>query len=368
MDKNTFTKQDSMRIKGIAVILLMFYHCFVSDKVFTKYEIAFFPLTKGIAGVFTDYFKICVPIFAFISGYGLYKSFSQIVPERKEIEKWTMTRIWKLMSGFWFVLVCTWALCQIIDGMPQKVYFEEGGVRGILYMLLEATGFARLFGGKVFTVTWWYIGAAVFFILLVPLLMAAVRHVGWGITCALIILLPRIFLVGFPGSMNPYSFLMAFAGGMIFSEMGLFEKLDKICLVKNKKTDGAIQFLIALGILLASILVYERMTWKVVWEIPFMVCPVIFFCFCRKYVIHIPVLKDILWYLGKHSMNMFLIHSIIKNRYLSEFLYSFRYYWLIPFVLLAISLVFSIVLEWVKKAVRYDAGMNKLLTYLVRMI
>lgn len=368
MEKNAFTKQDSMRIKGIAIILLMFYHCFVSDKIFTKYNITFFPLTKEIADVFTDYFKICVPVFAFISGYGLYRSYSQINKERTEISKWTLTRSLKLLSGFWFVYICTLILGQMIDNMPQRVYFKEGKVRGVIYMLLDATGFAKLFGSKTVTVTWWYIGAALLFILLVPILMGASRRGGWGITCAMIILIPRVFKVGFPGSMNPYSFLLAFAGGMIFAEVGVFEKLDAIHLVKSRKLDEVLKFIIAVIILAASVLVYERMTWGLIWEIPFAVCPIIFLCFCRKYVIRIPLLKNILWYLGKYSMNMFLIHSILKNRYLKPFLYSFRYYWLIPLVLLAISLAFSVGLEWIKKVVRYEKGINKLLTYLIRVI
>ena len=61
-----------------------------------------------------------------------------------------------------------------------------------------------------------------------------------------------------------------------------------------------------------------------------------------------------LGFLGKHSMNIFLIHSFYRDVFFHEFTYSFYYAWLDYIVLTAISLVTSIVLEWFKKLIRYE--------------
>ena len=53
-------------------------------------------------------------------------------------------------------------------------------------------------------------------------------------------------------------------------------------------------------------------------------------------------------------MNIFLIHSFYRDVFFHEFTYSFYYAWLDYIVLMAISLVTSIVLEWFKKLIRYE--------------
>ena len=77
-------------------------------------------------------------------------------------------------------------------------------------------------------------------------------------------------------------------------------------------------------------------------------------CFCRKYIVIIPGLQKLLMFLGRHSMNIYLIHNVLKNRYLMDVLYHFRHFLLIPLVLLIISLIGSICIEWLKKITGYD--------------
>lgn len=366
--QTAFTKDDSMKLKGIAIIFLVVYHCFVSEKVFTEYNINCFPMTQETAIYLTKYFKACVSIFTFISGYGLYQSYSKVPQERKENREWALSHIIKLLSGLWFVYIFVIVFGQIADGLFVRKYFKEGIVRGILYVFLDMNGMAKLFESPTITGTWWYMGAAVFFILMVPILKAASQKAGWFITCSVIVFLPRVLTIGFPGSMNPYSFLTTFISGMIFSEFDIFKRLENIHLMKNRKADEIFKFIASLLILWFSCLAVLRLAWKTAWEISYTVCPVIFICFCWKYIIRIPILKNILWYLGKYSMNIFLVHSILKNRYLRTFLYSLRNYWLIPLALLIISLIISVFTEKIKKIIRYDKGISKLCVYANKLL
>lgn len=60
-------------------------------------------------------------------------------------------------------------------------------------------------------------------------------------------------------------------------------------------------------------------------------------------------------------MNIFLIHNFIRILWYYDFTYSFRYWWLITIVLLTISILLSILVEQLKKFIKY----NEAVTWLV---
>ena len=74
----------------------------------------------------------------------------------------------------------------------------------------------------------------------------------------------------------------------------------------------------------------------------------------------IPLISNVLMFIGKHSMNIFLFHTFIRSYLFSEFTYSFHHFALITLVLLLVSLAVSAVLELIKKY----SGYNKLVSYL----
>lgn len=138
MKKNntaSFSKEDSLALKGIAILMLMFYHCFVTGKNITQYEVNIFPLTFVFANKLVSYFKICVPIFAFISGYGLLQSYQKSQDSRPT--KWQITRIVKTLSGFWFLLAALLFAMQLHSGYIGRAYFRKGIVKGFVYLVLE---------------------------------------------------------------------------------------------------------------------------------------------------------------------------------------------------------------------------------------
>ena len=83
--------------------------------------------------------------------------------------------------------------------------------------------------------------------------------------------------------------------------------------------------------------------------------------FANKYLKRIPILNRALMYIGNHSLNIFLIHTFIRYEYLNDFTYSFKYALLIPFILLAISFALSVAVELLKKLIRYDKFVSKII-------
>ena len=116
-------------------------------------------------------------------------------------------------------------------------------------------------------------------------------------------------------------------------------------------------------IFLFGLIVYitQRLGRKYLWEFNYCIAPVIVILFCNRYFRRIPILNYALMYIGSHSLNIFLIHTFIRWVYLKDFIYSFKYAILIPFVLLAITLAISIFVELLKRLVRYDKLVSKLI-------
>ena len=120
----TLTRQDSLVLKGIAILFLIIYHCFVNEEIFSKYDVDFRPLGQYFVLRVNPWFKTCICIFAFISGYGLLKSYGPDKNHsREDTVKWVSTRCIKTLSGFWVAWVILLIVCQAAVGYPGAVYF-----------------------------------------------------------------------------------------------------------------------------------------------------------------------------------------------------------------------------------------------------
>ena len=62
----------------------------------------------------------------------------------------------------------------------------------------------------------------------------------------------------------------------------------------------------------------------------------------------VPVVKQILGFLGKHSMNIFLVHTFFYLIIWRKYVYYFEYAIITFIVLLSMSLAYSVILELAK--------------------
>lgn len=76
----SFDRKQTNISKGVAVLLLLWHHLFFNSE--TKYD-QFTSLFSfhgvPIECLLADFCKVCVAIFLFLSGYGLYKSYCQYI-------------------------------------------------------------------------------------------------------------------------------------------------------------------------------------------------------------------------------------------------------------------------------------------------
>ena len=157
--------------------MMLMHHLFLKGR-FEKYPVVFSRFTAAQIINIANYCKLCVSIFAFISGYGLYKSYKA---KKTSTQKWVISRYIKTFSGYW-VVVLSWLICWPINNRPFKVYgFEKSTLYGIWNMGVELIGIThpvQTDSPLSMLGTWWYMGACLAFIFLSPLLFGLLDRFG----------------------------------------------------------------------------------------------------------------------------------------------------------------------------------------------
>ena len=356
-----FTKEHTMQMKGIAIIILLFHHCFLNaqrwatvpyEKLATTkgwgyYPISFAPFSSHTIQYLASFSKICVAMFVFMTGYGMWVSYES-QKKKTTMSNYIKKRMVTLMTGFLIIFVVT-EILAIPTGRFIEVYGHD--FRSVVYMIIDALGLAKLLGTPLFCLTWWYMSLAIVLIMIFPFVHSMMEKYQWIVVVASIIV-PRA--CGFGQSTDLFRYLLAYTLGMYFAQHDLLARIKERFMEQNMA--GKLLSLIVSLIGLAVIIKCRQNAW-IGWKyLDF------WDGFAAMYVIVISYIYILngkwivkgLGFLGKHSMNIFLIHSFYRDVFFHEFTYSFYYAWLDYIVLMAISLVTSIVLERFKKLIRYE--------------
>lgn len=356
-----FTKEHTMQMKGIAIIILLFHHCFLNtqrwatvpyEKLATTkgwgyYPISFAPFSSHTIQYLASFSKICVAMFVFMTGYGMWVSYESH-KKKTTMSNYIKKRMVTLMTGFLIIFVVT-EILAIPTGRFIEVYGHD--FRSVVYMIIDALGLAKLLGTPLFCLTWWYMSLAIVLIMIFPFVHSIMEKYQWIVVVASIIV-PRA--CGFGQSTDLFRYLLAYTLGMYFAQHDLLARIKEKFMEQN--VAGKLLSLIVSLIGLAVIIKCRQNAW-IGWKyLDF------WDGFAAMYVIVISYIYILngkwivkgLGFLGKHSMNIFLIHSFYRDVFFHKFTYSFYYAWLDYIVLMAISLVTSIVLEWFKKLIRYE--------------
>ena len=66
-------KKDTLAVKGIAILCMLFHHLFDKGSRYTIYHFSGLILNQSITRQIASDCQVCVAIFAFLSGYGMTK-------------------------------------------------------------------------------------------------------------------------------------------------------------------------------------------------------------------------------------------------------------------------------------------------------
>lgn len=346
-----FDKCSSQAMKGIAILMMLMHHMYLSRDRFEGFQVSFAPFAEQTILYLSSTSKICVAIYALISGYGLYLSYKK---SHDTSCRWTAKRLIKTMSGFWIIWIIAAIIFQVMFGYVQRVYFTDGNwIKSLAEMGLDFLGLAKLFGTATMNGTWWYMSVAVIFVICVPLIMK--NEECMVLILAMLAIIPRMLSLQVMGKTEIYAFLPTFLMGMCVAKYGLYDRWFQIW---NHGMKKVVKFLLELVVLYALYKAYGNLPGSIYSEIRWGIFPVIVIAFCSEFITVIPGIRQVFTFIGKHSMNIFLVHTFLRQYFWKEFIYSFGNFAVNVTVLFLISLLISIVLEWLKKITGYNRAVQ----------
>lgn len=239
---------------------------------------------------------------------------------------------------------------MIYSGEPAKVY--GSGLKGICYFIIDALGMAYLFETPSLVGTWWYMSLAFTLIVVLPILIKIYNQIGFIYMMILFSLLSRQLALT---DSTLIKWLPATLLGIWFADKNLLVKIKEYKILSNPTANKCIKFVIELFLLFACYRFRQSGLANTLFELKDGVIPVIIIIFLYEFIKPIKFVNTALEFIGKYSMDIFLIHTVIRANCFRQFTYSFKYPIVIVAVLLVISLIIAIILETLKKLCKYDS-------------
>ncbi len=354
---DVFSKKDTLTVKGVAIIFLVFYHCFSSVDRLCGYNVDFGLLSQKNAMYIFESMNICVGMFAFLSSYGLtrgiiqkYKSFDL---NKNDISVFLVKRTVSLLGSFFIPYI----IC-VVPTLLLTSYNPYGdGIGFVLNLAADMFGIAGLIGSKMMIGTWWYMSFAFVIIFLVPFTIKLYKH--FGIFCTVpFILVPILLNQDFfsaGGLQNMTRWLLTIPLGVIMADLEIFERLKKCSVTHNKYVSKLIKFVV-LTVLLAALVIFRRSDWCKSYFYYFIssLLPVFFIYWLYEFICGVPVINHILGFLGKHSSNIFFIHTFVRLVWFKDAAYSIGNCLAIFGFVFGISLVLSFFVFFLQWFIRWN--------------
>lgn len=356
-----FNVYNSNCLKGIAIIMLIIHHCFLSPKRYAGQTLTFL-IPEGYINYVALFFKICVCLFAFISAYGITKKMMTVpVTDTKNlqisIKNIITSRIVKLLGSFIFVFLLVDLFALFYEPSRFAEVYGSAFPDAIANFVLDALGLAEILGTPTFLGTYWYYSLAIILIIVCPLMYLLAKKIGAFPFLALMAVINFTFAFG---NRNIWHYVLCISTGVVCAMGNTITKLVYYKISRNPVTNGILKFATEAALLFILMILRESSLKGELYPFWDAVIPVAMTVFCCEFIFRIPVIKEILLFLGKYSANIFLVHNYIRNVWFYDFTYSFKYPVLIVTVLLGISLVLSLLIELLKKILHYNQFINKI--------
>lgn len=353
MKERIFSKQDTNAVKGLAILFMMYHHCFATTDRFSQYTVSFFPLSEKMGVMLSYSMKICVGMFVFLSAYGMTVSVKRKKPDYRltvrETVNMTTARLVNMMSGYMFIFVLV-HIISVVLGKSRIGEIYGTGLTAVINAVVDFLGLSDVIGTPTYLATWWYMSVAVILVLAFPLLIGLWRKLG-VYAVFLTTLLP--FIIDFKYKHMQVYFL-AMILGVVFADGNWLVRFTETKADGKRVLTKLLRF-VAEAVCLFLLLWGRNGKYSIhlleIWD---SLIPVVIILLAFEFIIILPGVRQALCFLGKHSMNIFLCHNFFRVFWCPDFVYSFKSAYLIPLVLLGISLIFSILVELLKKLIHFE--------------
>ena len=330
----SISKKQAGIIQGVAVLLMVLHHLFdFPDRIHVPYVNVFDFIHLEI--LLGNFGKVCVAIFAFMSGFGLYKKFHKTLSGKKfpilQCYAGMGKQLFNFLKRYWLVFAVF-----VSYGLISGVYCFNA--QEFLYNFI---GWSSTYNGE-----WWYVRQYFDLLLMFPvlfclegLLSKVIRIKGNDLLTGAILLLPLAVLFIWRNRVYNFCFLI----GFLSVSTGVF---DKICEFFSKLKGW--QYLIAAVLIGASIVLRLKILGA-----KYDYINTFLFVLGLAILLKFPALEKIsgvtLGFVGKYSTYIWLTHTFYAYYFFQAFTFYPKYSILVFLWCVVLSLATGVLLDLILK-------------------
>lgn len=330
----SFSKEHTLISKGIAIVLMMVHHLFYGFESMQQFELFFGQREAAFLVAASGVAKVCVAVFALLSGYGMYISYRDT---DTDIWQYVFKHIKKLLVMYWWAII-PFAIIggAVTSSRPlDSVYGNDFYLKALLDFL--GIGYIIFGFQNMYNVTCWYVGEILVIYIMFPLLL---KISGYRLLKSLL-LFYVVYLISrkIPYFINFY--LLCFIIGMVLAKYGILSRL--VDNIHKAKLQFSILVLLVLSVglrLLVGLNADLLLTFAIIG------LALIIQRETKK-------IAKLFKLLGIHSANIFMTHTFFYYYFFSEYIHYPRYPVFVLIFLLINCLVYSTCLEWIKDRLLY---------------
>lgn len=343
----SLSKQDTAAMKGIAICAMLCHHLYTCPEIIGDGIVPY----AGVLSWIGMLGKVCVALFLFCSGYGLATNYSP--NSIKDDIKFIGRRLVKFYFNYWVIFIIFVPLTIFVFHRPLSAAYGENYVWW--HLMLDVLG---LQGWYSYNITWWFNTLIILLYLLFPLLYRAIRWKPWlAIIIGMIVM--RL------SNHVPCDTLDVCIWQFPFM-LGVVWKLDENKGIRIQKWLVAHRWAAISGALCSLVITIIIRMYPIIphwggWRIDGFIACAVALCV-------ITILRSsesfmaVFAFLGKHSINIYMIHTFFNGYWHPEWLHSCE--WLRGganfAILMLICLIASLGIEYMKEKIGFYKLINSL--------
>lgn len=317
-------------IQAIGAMLMVFHHLFgFPERIHVSYTMLFDFSFFHLETILSYFGRICISIFAFTSGYGLYKLGSDSIVKGYGI-------VWKQLKKFY---IRFWGVCIIFLPLGYVLKVYGFNVRKLVESVL---GFSPVYNAE-----WWYLTTYLCFLVLYPIIfwLMCKLHEKLGKYSLMVAIVAFVIISVLYYTLPEKGFLgwlLCFVMGMTMVQYNVFETLYSV-LLKLRGLRYILAAILILGVFGVRIITNANCDYDYIFT-PIFVFAILVLLkskVCEKSV------NKVLLFIGKYSTYIWLSHTFFAYYYFQSFTYSVKYSSLIFILCLACSVITGVVIEGV---------------------
>ncbi|MDE5569440.1 MAG: acyltransferase [Ruminococcus sp.] len=355
-----FSREDTKALKGIAVVMMLLHHLAGFSN---RYPVGFEGFKSLWEGFITEGYlenlaanvRICVSVFFFLGGYGMYK--------RMESGKGSLLdSIIGLFKSYWKVFVIFVPIAFIFfrrsgDGICYLCTRYDVQDLKTIITVVTANFFAM---SDSINSEWWFIQTYICAMFLGTIYCIVTKKNKYFVVELFIIFMIDVFIRSFFPALESLDEFNRLASNFFYDKLltienrtpcffaGItFAKFDAVVKIKKKLSE------IPCSTLVSFIAVFAVMWCRgfVLGELFDIVYVISFTVLVSKFFDGVKPVKKIFGYIGKHNTNIWLIHTFFCYYFLevTKIVYCTRNVWVDLLILLAMSLVSSVIINFIFK-------------------